>query len=107
MLEEQIEQWRSYLRNRQAIHTVDIAELEDHLREQIGALSAAGLAPDEAFLVAGKRLGNPAPRSPPRRPAGPRGEPGGGPRPRPGGAAGRGARRRPRGLRSRGGGGRG
>src|SRR3990170_4693537 len=58
MLEEQIEQWRSYLRNRQAIHTVDIAELEDHLREQIGALSAAGLAPDEAFLVAGKRLGH-------------------------------------------------
>ncbi|HLA25037.1 MAG TPA: permease prefix domain 1-containing protein [bacterium] len=58
MLEEQIEQWRSYLRNRQAIHTVDIAELEDHLREQIGALSAAGLAPDEAFLVAVKRLGN-------------------------------------------------
>src|SRR3972149_12035348 len=58
MLEEQIEQWRSYLRNRRAIHTVDIAELEDHLREQIGALSAAGLAPDEAFLVAVKRLGN-------------------------------------------------
>jgi hypothetical protein len=58
MLEEQIEQWRSYLRSRQAIHSVDIAELEDHLREQIAALSAAGLAPDEAFLVAVKRLGS-------------------------------------------------
>ncbi len=58
MLEGQIEQWRSYLRRRQAIHSVDVAELEDHLREQIAALTAAGLAPDEAFLVAVKRLGN-------------------------------------------------
>ncbi len=58
MLEEQIEQWRSYLRSRQAIHAVDIAELEDHLREQIAALTDAGLAPDEAFLVAVKRMGS-------------------------------------------------
>ena len=58
MLEEQITQWRNYLRSRQAIHTVDIAELEDHLREQVAALGAAGLDPDEAFLVAVKRLGN-------------------------------------------------
>ena len=57
MLEERIEQWRSFLRTRQAIHTVDIAELEDHLREQIAALTDAGLAEDEAFLVAVKRLG--------------------------------------------------
>jgi hypothetical protein len=58
MLEEQITQWRNYLRSRQAIHAVDIAELEDHLREQIAALTDAGLAPDEAFLVAVKRLGS-------------------------------------------------
>lgn len=57
-LEEQIDQWRSYLHRRQAIHSVDIAELEDHLREQIAALIDAGLAPDEAFLVAVKRIGN-------------------------------------------------
>ncbi len=57
-LEEQIGQWRSYLRRRQAIHTVDVAELEDHLREQIAALVDAGLADDEAFLVAVKRMGN-------------------------------------------------
>jgi hypothetical protein len=57
-IEDQIAQWRSYLRGRQAIHTVDVAELEDHLREQIAALGTAGLAPDEAFLVAVKRLGN-------------------------------------------------
>ncbi len=56
-LEEQIEQWRAYLSRRQAIHAVDVAELEDHLREQIGALTEAGLAPDEAFLVAVKRMG--------------------------------------------------
>jgi hypothetical protein len=56
-LEEQIDQWRSYLRRRQAIHSVDVAELEDHLREQVAGLMAAGLATDEAFLVAVKRMG--------------------------------------------------
>ncbi len=57
-LEEQIDQWRSYLLRRQAIHSVDVAELEDHLREQIAALGDAGLAADEAFLVAVKRIGD-------------------------------------------------
>ena len=57
VLEEQIEQWRGYLRRRQAIHPVDVAELEDRLREQVRALVDAGLAIDEAFLVAVKRLG--------------------------------------------------
>jgi hypothetical protein len=57
-LEEQIDQWRSYLRRRQAIHSVDIAELEDHLRGQVAGLVDAGLATDEAFLVAVKRMGN-------------------------------------------------
>src|SRR5215208_7639529 len=56
-LEAQIDQWRSYLRRRQAIHTVDVAELEDHLREQIAVLTGAGLSADEAFLVAVKRMG--------------------------------------------------
>src|ERR671915_2379088 len=56
-LEEQIDRWRSYLRLRQAIHSVDVAELEDHLREQIAVLVDAGLATDEAFLVAVKRMG--------------------------------------------------
>ena len=57
-LEEQIDRWRNYLRRRQAIHSVDVAELEDHLREQIAVLVDAGLAPDEAFLVAVKRMGD-------------------------------------------------
>src|SRR6188508_1410399 len=57
-LEEQIGQWRSYIRRRSAIHSADVAELEDHLREQIAVLTDAGLATDEAFLVAVKRMGN-------------------------------------------------
>src|SRR5688572_1108144 len=57
-LEEQIDRWRSYLHRRQAIHSVDVAELEDHLREQVAVLVDAGLASDEAFLVAVKRMGN-------------------------------------------------
>ena len=57
-LDEQIDQWRSYLRRRQAIHQVDVAELEDHLREQVGTLMDSGLAADEAFLVAVKRMGD-------------------------------------------------
>jgi hypothetical protein len=56
-LEEQVDQWRSYLLRRQAIHSVDVAELEDHLREQVAALGKAGLSIDEAFLVAAKRMG--------------------------------------------------
>jgi hypothetical protein len=56
-LEEQIDQWRGYLRRRQAIHSVDVAELEDHLREQVAGLVKSGLATDEAFLVAVKRMG--------------------------------------------------
>ncbi len=58
LLEEQIDQWRSYLRRRQAIHSVDVAELEDHLREQVAVLVDAGLTTDEAFLVAVKRMGD-------------------------------------------------
>jgi hypothetical protein len=56
-VEEQIAQWRSYLARRQAIHPVDVAELEDHLREQIAVLVDAGLTDDEAFLVAVRRMG--------------------------------------------------
>jgi len=56
-LEEQIGQWRAYLHRRQAIQPVDAAELEDHLREHVASLTAAGLSADEAFLVAVKRMG--------------------------------------------------
>jgi hypothetical protein len=57
-LEDQIAQWRAYLRRRAAIHGSDVEELEDHLRSQVVALTASGLAEDEAFLVAVKRMGS-------------------------------------------------
>jgi len=57
-LEEGIAEWRSYLRRRQAIHSMDADELEDHLRSQASALVEAGLTADEAFLIAVKRIGD-------------------------------------------------
>ena len=57
-LEEQIAQWRGYLRRRRAIHGSDVEELEGHLRDQVGMLTEAGLSGDEAFLVAVKRMGS-------------------------------------------------
>lgn len=56
-LEERIAEWRAFLLGRKAILDADADELEDHLRSQIDALSDVGLAPDEAFLVAVKRIG--------------------------------------------------
>ena len=58
ILEARIGEWRTYLRRRQAIHPVDVDELEDHLRTQVKTLGEAGLDSDEAFLVAVKRLGD-------------------------------------------------
>ena len=57
-LEAQITQWREYLRRRAAIHGSDVDELEDHLRSQVATLTQNGLAEDEAFLVAVKRMGS-------------------------------------------------
>jgi len=57
-LDEQITQWRLYLRRRRAIHGPDVEELEGHLRDQMAGLTESGLAGDEAFLVAVKRMGN-------------------------------------------------
>jgi hypothetical protein len=57
-LEAQIAQWREYLRRRQAINGADVDELEGHLRDEVMVLTGAGLAADEAFLVAVKRMGS-------------------------------------------------
>ena len=57
-IEEQIAQWRAYLRRRQGVHGPDVEELEGHLRDQLAALTEAGLSGDEAFLVAVKRMGS-------------------------------------------------
>jgi hypothetical protein len=58
VLESQIAQWRGFVERHRAISASDVDEMEDHLREQIGELSAAGLSVDESFLVAVKRMGN-------------------------------------------------
>ncbi|MFI9488410.1 permease prefix domain 1-containing protein [Promicromonospora sp. NPDC052451] len=57
-LEDQIDQWRGYVRRRRAISAADVDEMEDHLRGQVADLTAGGLDDDEAFLVAVKRMGN-------------------------------------------------
>lgn len=57
-LEEQITQWRQYVRRRHVLHGPDVEELEGHLRDQLAELTEAGLAEEEAFLVAVRRMGN-------------------------------------------------
>lgn len=57
-LDAQIGRWRGYVQRHQAISSVDVDELEDHLREQVADLRAGGLDDEEAFLVAIMRLGN-------------------------------------------------
>ena len=56
-LEDQIGQWRAYVRNHAVISSADADELEHHLRDQISDLGASGLSADEAFLVAVRRMG--------------------------------------------------
>ena len=56
-VESQIAEWRSYVSRAPAVNGHDVDELEDHLRHEIAELSTAGLAEDEAFLVAVKRMG--------------------------------------------------
>ena len=58
LLEEHIAQWRAYLSGRQARHGRDVQELEGRLRHELAALTAVGLAADEAFMVAVKRVGS-------------------------------------------------
>ena len=56
-VESQITEWRAYVAKAPAVNGRDVDELEAHLRDQIAELDAAGLAADEAFLVAVKRWG--------------------------------------------------
>ena len=57
-VEAQIAEWRAYVAGAPGVNGRDVDELEDHLRHQITELSAVGLASDEAFLVAVKRMGD-------------------------------------------------
>ena len=57
-VESQIAEWRAYVVNAPGVNGQDVDELEDHLRQQITELNAAGLTADEGFLIAVKRLGD-------------------------------------------------
>jgi hypothetical protein len=57
-VESQIAEWRAYVAKAPAVNGRDVDELEGHLRDRIDELAAAGLTPDEAFLVAVKRMGD-------------------------------------------------
>ena len=57
-VESQIGEWRAYVAGAPGVNGRDVDELEDHLRGQIAELNEAGLADDEAFLVAVKRMGD-------------------------------------------------
>lgn len=57
-VESQIAEWRAYVSKAPAINGRDVDELETHLRDEITELGATGLATDEAFLIAVKRLGD-------------------------------------------------
>jgi hypothetical protein len=58
VLERQIAEWRTFVARGRAIADPDVEELEGHLRDQIEALTGAGLDAEEAFLVAVKRIGS-------------------------------------------------
>jgi hypothetical protein len=53
----QIDQWRQMMAARPGLSNDDVDELTDHLESEINDLRTAGLTPDEAFLIAVKRLG--------------------------------------------------
>lgn len=55
-LDAHVREWRDQVTQRTSI-AADADELESHLRDRIDELEAAGLAPDEAFLIAVKRMG--------------------------------------------------
>jgi hypothetical protein len=56
-VDTQIAEWRAHVAKAPAVKNRDVAELEDHLRSGSEQLRAVGLASDEAFLVAVKRMG--------------------------------------------------
>ena len=57
-IESEISTWRAFVEQSPALDGRDVEELEGHLRDQMAALTEAGRAADEAFLVAVKRMGS-------------------------------------------------
>jgi hypothetical protein len=56
-VEARIAQWRAALARSAAVTATDADELEEHLRDRMADLERSGLDPEEAFLIAVKRLG--------------------------------------------------
>lgn len=56
-LDTQIAAWRTAMLRSSAVTEADADELEEHLRDQVADLAAAGLSDEEAFLIAVRRLG--------------------------------------------------
>ncbi|MXY44935.1 MAG: hypothetical protein F4Y50_12935 [Dehalococcoidia bacterium] len=56
-VEDLIAQWRAYLLRHEAVHTLDVEEVESRLRDEAASLQDAGLADAEAFLIALRRVG--------------------------------------------------
>jgi len=59
-VEQRIERWRTSLAGSELLRGEDVAELESHLREEMGHLRTSGLSDNEAFFVARSRLGDPS-----------------------------------------------
>jgi hypothetical protein len=59
-VEARIQDWRRSLLAREGMRIEHADELEDHLREEMIRLQAAGLEDQETFLVAAHRIGHPA-----------------------------------------------
>jgi hypothetical protein len=59
-LERQIQEWKAAFASRPALRRVDVEELEQHVRDALPALISSGLTPEEAFLIATRRVGPPA-----------------------------------------------
>jgi hypothetical protein len=59
-LNNAIRHWRDGLSHSPQFREEDLAELEAHLRDSVAELQGRGLTDEEAFLLAARRLGNPA-----------------------------------------------
>jgi hypothetical protein len=57
-LEAAIQKWRDELVQSPAFKQENLNELESHLRDSISRLQATGLATDESFLIATRRVGH-------------------------------------------------
>ncbi len=51
--------WRRELERTGDMSSDDVTELESHLLQEMDSLQRAGLQPDEAFVIASRRLGHP------------------------------------------------